>query len=57
MHEITGNVMLGQNLCVQNCTEVIRLGMSKAVPRSYEDVRESIDWKKQVRAWRRFTGG
>src|SRR6218665_2288354 len=48
MHKMSGNVTQGRSPFVQEDAQVTRLAMSEGVPKSYEEVRESIDWKTIV---------
>ena len=48
MHKIAGNVTQGRSPCVQEDEQFTRPAMSEGVPKSYEEVRESIDSKTVV---------
>ena len=45
---MAGNVMLGRSPCVQEGAQLTHLAMSEGVPKSYDEVKELIDWKTGV---------
>ena len=49
---MTGNVMLGRSPCVQEGEQLTHLAMSEGVPKSYDEVKKSIDWKTGVICFR-----
>src|SRR6218665_3948010 len=48
MHKMTKVVIQGRNPYLQENIQLTHLAMSEGVPKSYEEVRESIDWKTGV---------
>ena len=43
MHKMAGNVMLGRSPYVQEGAQLTHLAMSEGVPKSYDEVKQSID--------------
>ena len=49
---MAGNVMLGRSPCVQEGEQLTHLAMSEGVPKSFDEVKKSIDWKPGVICFR-----